>query len=73
MDGRGFNAKHLCYLGWGVRSLSVIPRIIHIAIVPKREDAVWVKSMKVARTIFGKMGYKYPIVVNPQNTDWLYT
>ena len=57
MYGGSLHAKHLCYLGRGIRSLSVIPRIIHIAIVPKRVDAVWVKVLKVARAIFGKMGY----------------
>ncbi len=57
MDGGSLHAEHESYLGWGVRGLTVIPRVIHRVIVPKYVDAVWIKAMEVARTIFGKIGY----------------
>ena len=57
MDGGSLHAEHESYLGWGVRGLTDIPRVIHGAIVPKCADGVRVKARELNRAIFAKMGY----------------
>ena len=57
IDSYRLDPEHGRNLLGGVRGLTVIPRVIHRAIVPKYVDAVWIKAMEVARTIFGKIGY----------------